>query len=143
MPLPKVAQRSACSTGSCAKGESAPTRKSWCSTPAAAPPTGSDMRIAILDPFSGISGDMTLGALLGVGLDPAWLRALPERLGIADIGVEIKEVLRGELVCWKVDFRIPPQPHGRHISQIRELVARSAAPELVREKANAAFWAIA
>ena len=26
------------------------------------------MRIAILDPFSGISGDMTLGALLGVGL---------------------------------------------------------------------------
>ncbi|CAN5504255.1 nickel pincer cofactor biosynthesis protein LarC [soil metagenome] len=101
------------------------------------------MRIAILDPFSGISGDMTLGALLGVGLDPEWLRALPERLGLAGIAVEIREVLRGELVCWKVDFRIPPQPHGRHIAQIREMVARSAAPEHVREKADAAFWAIA
>ena len=101
------------------------------------------MRIAILDPFSGISGDMTLGALLGVGLDPEWLRALPERLGIADVTVDIREVLRGELVCWKVDFRIPPQPHGRHITQIRELVARSAAPEHVRARADAAFWAIA
>ena len=40
------------------------------------------MRIAILDPFSGISGDMTLGALLGVGLEPEWLRALPARLGL-------------------------------------------------------------
>lgn len=101
------------------------------------------MRIAILDPFSGISGDMTLGALLGVGLDQEWLRALPGRLGLGDVVVEIKEVLRGELVCWKVDFRIPPQPHGRHISQIRELVARSGAPGHVREKADAAFWAIA
>ena len=101
------------------------------------------MRIAILDPFSGISGDMTLGALLGVGLDPEWLRALPERLGLADVTVDIRVVLRGELVCWKVDFRIPPQPHGRHITQIRELVARSAAPEHVRAKADAAFWAIA
>ena len=101
------------------------------------------MRIAILDPFSGISGDMTLGALLGVGLDPEWLRGLPARLGLPDILVEIKEVLRGELVCWKVDFRIPPQPHGRHIAEIRELVAQSGAPANVREKADAAFWAIA
>lgn len=101
------------------------------------------MRIAILDPFSGISGDMTLGALVAVGLDPAWLRALPERLGLADITVDIRQVVRGELVCWKVDFGIPPQPHGRHIHQIRALVAASGAPEHVREKADAAFWAIA
>ena len=101
------------------------------------------MRIAILDPFSGISGDMTLGALLGVGLDAEWLRALPDRLGLDDITVEIREVLRGELVCWKVDFRIPPQPHGRHIDQIRALVAASGAPDHVRALADAAFWAIA
>src|SRR6478672_7375527 len=101
------------------------------------------MRIAILDPFSGIAGDMTLGALLGVGLDPDWLRALPSRLGLDDVRVDIREVLRGELVCWKVDFEIPPQPHGRHIKEIRELVARSGAPEHVRARADAAFWAIA
>lgn len=101
------------------------------------------MRTAILDPFSGISGDMTLGALLGVGLDPAWLRSLPSRMGLDDVRVEIREVLRGELVCWKVDFDIPDQPHGRHIDQIRELVARSGAPANVRALADQAFWAIA
>ena len=101
------------------------------------------MRTAILDPFSGISGDMTLGALIGVGLDHEWLRALPSRMGLAEVGVEIREVLRGEIVCWKVDFDIPPQPHGRHIDQIRELVAASDAPEQVRERAERVFWSIA
>ena len=101
------------------------------------------MRTAILDPFSGIAGDMMLGALLGVGLDPDWLRALPAHLGLSDVSVEIREVLRGELVCWKVDFNIPPQPHGRHIAQIRELVAMSGAPDRVRQLADAAFMAIA
>jgi uncharacterized protein (TIGR00299 family) protein len=101
------------------------------------------MPTAILDPFSGIAGDMTLGALLGVGLDPAWLRALPDRLGLDAIGVQINEVLRGELVCWKVDFEIPPQPHGRHITEIRELVARTDAPDDVKARADRIFRAIA
>jgi pyridinium-3,5-bisthiocarboxylic acid mononucleotide nickel chelatase len=101
------------------------------------------MRIAILDPFSGIAGDMTLGALLGVGLDPEWLRALPQTLGLQDIRVDIREVVRGDIKCWKVDFEIPPQPHGRHIHQIREIVAKSGAPADVRDKADAAFLAIA
>jgi uncharacterized protein (TIGR00299 family) protein len=101
------------------------------------------MRTAILDPFSGISGDMTLGALIGVGLDADWLRALPARLGLPQVGVDIREVLRGEIVCWKVDFDIPPQPHGRHIAQIRELVDASDAPPAVRERADRVFWSIA
>jgi pyridinium-3,5-bisthiocarboxylic acid mononucleotide nickel chelatase len=101
------------------------------------------MRIAILDAFSGISGDMTLGALLAVGLDPEWLRALPARLGLDGVTVQIQDVLRGQLACKKVDFEIPPQPHGRHIRQIRDLVARADMPPDVREKADAAFEAIA
>ncbi|MGH7618341.1 MAG: nickel pincer cofactor biosynthesis protein LarC [Gemmatimonadaceae bacterium] len=101
------------------------------------------MRVAIFDAFSGISGDMTLGALLQVGLDPDWLRALPATLGLSDIGVRIREVARGEIVCQKVDFDIPPQPHGRHVRQIRDIVAKSGAPEHVREKADRAFTAIA
>ena len=101
------------------------------------------MRAAILDPFSGIAGDMTLGAMVAVGLDPAWLRALPGTLGLGDVRVEIQEVIRGEIVCRKVDFEIPPQPHGRHIAEIRELVAASGAPEDVRRRADAAFTAIA
>ncbi|MBA3889808.1 MAG: nickel pincer cofactor biosynthesis protein LarC [Gemmatimonadaceae bacterium] len=100
-------------------------------------------RIAVLDPFSGIAGDMFLGALVGLGLDRDWLRALPARLGLDDVRVDIREVLRGQLACWKVEFDIPPQPHGRHIRQIRELVAHAGVPDAVRAKANAAFTAIA
>jgi uncharacterized protein (TIGR00299 family) protein len=101
------------------------------------------MPIAILDPFSGISGDMTLGALLDVGLDPAWLERLPETLGLARVSVRIRDVRRGDIACKKVDFDIPPQPHGRGIREIRELVAACGAPEVVRTRADETFTAIA
>lgn len=101
------------------------------------------MPFAILDPFSGISGDMTLGALLDVGLDAAWLRALPERLGLDGVTVRIERVQRSGIACTKVDFDIPPQPHGRHLHQIRDIVARAGMPDRVRARADAAFTAIA
>ena len=80
--------------------------------------------IAILHPFSGISGDMTLGALISVGLDPDWLRALPGRLGLDGIETDIRDVKRAGIACTKVDFRIPAQPHGRHLKQIREVLGK-------------------
>jgi uncharacterized protein (TIGR00299 family) protein len=101
------------------------------------------MTIAILDAFSGISGDMTLGALLDVGLEPDWLRALPARLGLDGVTVRVQDVRRGEIACKKVDFDVPPQPHGRHIREIRALVAAAGVPGPVRERADAAFTAIA
>lgn len=101
------------------------------------------MRVAILDAFSGISGDMTLGALVAVGLDPEWLRALPRTLGLDGVSVEIRDVSRADIACTKVDFAIPPQPHGRHLRQIREIVARSPAPDAVKARADAAFTLIA
>lgn len=101
------------------------------------------MPIAILDPFSGIAGDMTLGALVDVGLDPDWLRALPQRLGLAGVEVRVQDVRRGEIACRKVDFDIPPQPHGRHIAEIRRLVAAAGVPDTVRERADRVFTAIA
>lgn len=101
------------------------------------------MPIAILDPFSGIAGDMTLGALVDLGLDQEWLRALPATLGLDGVTVRIERVSRAGISCAKVDFDIPPQPHGRHLRQIREIVQRSAAPEGVKRRADAAFSAIA
>ncbi|MFN8574924.1 MAG: nickel pincer cofactor biosynthesis protein LarC [Gemmatimonadaceae bacterium] len=101
------------------------------------------MRVAILEPFSGISGDMTLGALIDVGLDPDWLRGLPARLGLDGVGVRIERVRRADISAWKVDFDIPPQPHGRHLKQIREIVQRSPAPDAVKARADEAFTAIA
>ena len=101
------------------------------------------MPIAILDPFSGISGDMTLGALVDVGLDPAWLTLLPATLGLDGVAVRIQDVLRGGLACKKIDFDIPRQPHGRHIDDIRRLLATAPLPEGVRKLADETFTAIA
>src|SRR5690348_1559068 len=119
----------------------------WCSIPAAERRTACErnhpMKIAILDPFSGISGDMTLGALIDVGLDPEWLRALPASLGLEGVVVQIADVKRGEIACKKVDFDIPAQPHGRHLRQIRDVVERSGAPAAVKERADRAFTMVA
>jgi uncharacterized protein (TIGR00299 family) protein len=100
------------------------------------------MTIAILHPFSGISGDMTLGALISVGLEPEWLHALPARLGLDGVTVEIRDVKRAGIACTKVDFGIPPQPHGRHLKHIREILARADAPDPVKRAADAAFTLI-
>jgi hypothetical protein len=99
--------------------------------------------IAILDPFCGISGDMTLGALVDVGLDREWLRQLPARVGLDDVTVEISSVRKCDIACSKVDFRIPPQPHGRHLREIRAIVAGTSAPDHVKRLADQAFSAIA
>ena len=101
------------------------------------------MTIAILEPFSGIAGDMTLGALVDLGLDQEWLRALPARLGLDGVHVRVTRVRRAGIDCAKVDFDIPPQPHGRHLRQIRTIVQQSDAPDDVKRRADAAFVAIA
>lgn len=99
-------------------------------------------RIAILDPMSGIAGDMCLGALLDCGLPESFVRELPQTLGIGDIGVNITRVSRGQIACTKVDFTIPPQPHGRHLKHIKAIVDATPAPASVKEKANRCFTLI-
>lgn len=86
---------------------------------------------------------MTLGALVGVGLDADWLRALPSRLGLEGVTVRVERVKRSSVACTKVDFDIPPQPHSRGIHEIRDLVAKASVPDPVRMRADAAFLAIA
>ena len=100
------------------------------------------MSVAIFHPFSGISGDMTLGALVSVGLDPEWLRALPRKLSLDGVTVDVRDVKRAGIACTKVDFTIPPQPHGRHLKHIREIVSRADAPTHVKERADAVFTLI-
>ena len=70
------------------------------------------MRIAILDPAAGISGDMTLGALLSLGVPGAWLKELPARLGVGDVRVTVRDVRRSGITCKQVEFDIPEQPRN-------------------------------
>src|SRR5256885_8231560 len=97
------------------------------------------MRIAILDPAAGISGDMTLGALLSLGVPVSWLEELPARLGIGDIGVRVRDVRRAGITCRQVQFDIPEQPHGRHVGDLVQLVERAPISDWVKERAVRAF----
>jgi len=101
------------------------------------------MRIAIIDPAAGISGDMTLGALLDLGVGDTWLRDLPGRLGLKGVGVAIGDVHRCGLRCRQVRFDIPPQPHGRHIGELIELVRGAPLTPRVKQRSEAAFRLIA
>lgn len=100
------------------------------------------IRIAILDPFSGIAGDMCLGALLDAGLDESFIAELPKTLGIEGVTVRIAKVKRREIACYKVDFDVPPQPHGRHLKHIRAIVEATPAPARVKAKAMECFTLI-
>jgi hypothetical protein len=97
------------------------------------------MRIAILDPAAGISGDMTLGALLSLGLPSSWLEELPARLGVENVGVTVRDVRRGGITCKQIDFKIPGQPHGRHVGELVKLVERAPVSDWVKERAVRAF----
>ncbi|HET7603548.1 MAG TPA: nickel pincer cofactor biosynthesis protein LarC [Gemmatimonadales bacterium] len=68
-------------------------------------------RFAIIDPAAGVSGDMLLGALVGAGADPSWLRGLPARLGIDGVTVDIAEVDRAAIRATKVTVRLADGTH--------------------------------
>lgn len=97
------------------------------------------MPIAVIDPFAGISGDMTLGALLALGLPVSWLEELPGRLGFSGVRVSIRDVQRSSVSCRQVEFAIPEKSHGRHVGELIRLVETAPVSSWVKERAVRAF----
>jgi len=97
------------------------------------------MSIAIIDPSAGISGDMTLGALLSLGVPVTWLEQLPGRLGLSSVSVSIRDVRRSGVECRKVEFIIPEQPHGRHVGELVKMVEQAPVSAWVKDRAVRAF----
>jgi uncharacterized protein (TIGR00299 family) protein len=97
------------------------------------------MHIAIFDPAAGISGDMTLGALLALGVPVSWLEELPRRLGVRDVRVTVRDVRRSGITCKQVEFAIPEQPHGRHVGELIQLVESAPISDWVKARAVRAF----
>ena len=103
------------------------------------------MRIAYLDCFSGISGDMFLGALVDAGVSS---KLLEDTVAALDIGarLEIKRVARGGISATKVDVYangekdLPREvfweqqdhdharehKHGRGLNEIRQIIDNAA-----------------
>lgn len=101
------------------------------------------MKALIFDPFAGISGDMTLAALLDLGIDADWLRAFVRDLGLGDISVKVGKVQRAGIACTKVDFELPDEHAHRHLKHVVEIIDRSNTSELTKLRAKLAFTKLA
>lgn len=101
------------------------------------------MKALIFDPFAGISGDMTLAALLDVGLDEQWLREFIAGLGLGDVGVCVERVMRCGISCTHVGFELPPEHAHRHLRHVIEVIDRCNAGDRVKERARDAFTRLA
>lgn len=102
------------------------------------------MRIAWFDCSSGISGDMTLGALVSAGWPAAEAESLPRRLGLEGVRVAVGEVRRGPLAATRVEVTVEAarQPH-RHLHHVEAVLAGADLPEAVRDRALAVFRRLA
>jgi hypothetical protein len=99
--------------------------------------------IAYLDCFSGISGDMLLGALLDAGLSVQALRRELAKLGLKGYRLKAKKARRAGLAATQAVVELEDdQPRGR-LSEILSLVRESALPDGDKERGAAVFQRLA
>src|SRR6476469_5847413 len=84
------------------------------------------MKLAYLDCLSGISGDMTLGALVDCGIDLAALQAGIDSLGFPNIRLTSEEVKRHGFRATKVKVEHEPEHAHRHLHHITEKIDASS-----------------
>jgi uncharacterized protein (TIGR00299 family) protein len=96
---------------------------------------------AFFDCFAGISGDMTLGALIDLGLPLAALQEMWNSLGLAQIDLASRRVVKDHLAGVKLEaaFRFrTPQP-TRSYSEICALINGAPLAQAVRERSLKMF----
>ncbi|MDT8441398.1 MAG: nickel pincer cofactor biosynthesis protein LarC [Desulfuromonadales bacterium] len=97
------------------------------------------MTLLYLDTFSGISGDMLLGLLIDLGVDPEALRAQLAGLPVAGYTFNTGSELRHGIGGTRVRVACAEdQPH-RSWSAIDRMLAESALPAAVREGSRRVF----
>jgi len=101
------------------------------------------MTIAYFDCFAGISGDMTLGALIDAGANAARLDATVEALGLqAEVEIDIRREQRGHVGGTRVVVGINNRTE-RKVADLRATIARAQVPDGVKQPAQRALDLIA
>lgn len=93
--------------------------------------------------FSGVAGDMALGALLDAGADRDEVEALVRHLPVDGWDLEPEPVLRGGIAATRAHVRIPEEHHHRTWRDIREMLGGAGLPDRVHARAIAVFTALA
>lgn len=101
------------------------------------------MTVAWFHCFSGIAGDMALGALIDAGADLDDVRDLCRRLPVQDWQLDAEPVLRGGIGATKIHVSSRPSTVVRTAAHIQGLVTEARLPDRVRERALNTFSALA
>jgi len=96
------------------------------------------MKVCYLDAFSGISGDMTVAALVDAGADAA---AILEGLSSLNTGAEFsfEPTRRKGIAALKFHVRGGEQRAHRHLPQIVKMIEASNLPDIAKQNAVAVF----
>ena len=97
------------------------------------------MKLAYFDCFSGISGDMTLGALVDAGCDVEHLRAELRGLSVAGWELSAEKVWKSGMAATYIRVKTEEQAKHRSLSAILEVLQKSQLAPTVRERAAAIF----
>ena len=106
------------------------------------PEQSSTMRVAHFDCFSGISGDMVLGALIDSGVNPEAIRAALNSLGLP-IELEIEKVKRCGFAATKATITAADQEDYRFLPDVEAILARGQLTPKQRELASTIFRKVA
>lgn len=102
------------------------------------------MSVIYLDCFSGISGNMILGALLDAGLPEEKLRGAIDQLSLSGFEISINSVEKKGIHAVYVDVRLGRfQRRHRHLPDIIEIIRRSNLPEPVKDNSLKVFRRLA
>ncbi|MCF6188785.1 MAG: LarC family nickel insertion protein, partial [Desulfobulbaceae bacterium] len=101
------------------------------------------MKTAYLDCFSGVSGNMLLGALLHAGLKEDDLRKSLAALPVSGFQLEINTVSANGLAALQVRVRVEQEQPHRHLHDIKALLTGSSLPDPVKQRSLAVFTRLA
>lgn len=80
------------------------------------------MRIAYLDCACGISGDMTLAALIDAGADLETIVRGLDSLGLSGVEIKLQKVMKGGFRALQMEVEHPEQHAHRHLKDITRLI---------------------
>jgi uncharacterized protein (TIGR00299 family) protein len=101
------------------------------------------MNTAYIDCFSGVSGDMLLGALIDAGMPEDELQGVINGLNIPGCELAISRVTVNSLAATRVQVTVADtQPH-RHLQDIEEIITAAVLEEPVRKKVLEVFHCLA
>ena len=99
--------------------------------------------IAYFDCFSGISGDMCLGAFFDLGVPVEWLKDRLETIPLTGFEVLAETVSRNGIQAKSVEVRVKDDTTSRHYEAIKSIIEKSPLSPEVKQRSLAIFERIA